>query len=109
MADQRVHDFRTNGSFALPIGPGKKLLGNSSGVLARIAEGWQTARGVVDVTYGRGLWFRTLEAYDEAGDFRATMYLRPLAIWADGQGSVYVSDFGNNRIQKFTSTSAATM
>jgi non-lysosomal glucosylceramidase len=45
-------------------------------------EGWQTARGVVDVTYGRGLWFRTPEAYDAAGDFRATMYLRPLAIWA---------------------------
>jgi hypothetical protein len=41
LADQRVHDFRTNGQFALPVGPGKKLLGSSSGVLARIAEGWQ--------------------------------------------------------------------
>jgi non-lysosomal glucosylceramidase len=47
-----------------------------------VDEGWQIARGVVEVTYGRGLWFRTPEAYDAAGNFRATMYLRPLAIWA---------------------------
>ncbi|HEY7589576.1 MAG TPA: non-lysosomal glucosylceramidase [Candidatus Limnocylindrales bacterium] len=45
-------------------------------------EGWETARGVADVTYRRGLWFRTPEAYDERGDFRASIYLRPLAIWA---------------------------
>jgi non-lysosomal glucosylceramidase len=47
-----------------------------------VDEGWQTARGVANVTYERGLWYRTPEAYDGAGDFRATMYLRPLAIWA---------------------------
>ena len=45
-------------------------------------EGWQTAEGAAAVTYERGLWFRTPEAYDEAGDFRASIYLRPLAIWA---------------------------
>jgi non-lysosomal glucosylceramidase len=33
------------------------------------------------VTYERGLWFRTPEAYDEDGNFRASLYLRPLAIW----------------------------
>jgi non-lysosomal glucosylceramidase len=47
-----------------------------------VAEGWETAAGVARVTYERGLWFRTPEAYDERGDFRASMYLRPLAIWA---------------------------
>jgi non-lysosomal glucosylceramidase len=47
-----------------------------------IDEGWETARGVASVTYERGLWFRTPEAYDANGDFRASMYLRPLAIWA---------------------------
>jgi non-lysosomal glucosylceramidase len=47
-----------------------------------VAEGWETARGVVETTYGRGLWFRTPEAYDAAGNFRASIYLRPLAIWA---------------------------
>lgn len=47
-----------------------------------LAEGWETARGAAAVTYERGLWFRTPEAYDAAGNFRATIYLRPLAIWA---------------------------
>ncbi|HET7168453.1 MAG TPA: non-lysosomal glucosylceramidase [Candidatus Limnocylindrales bacterium] len=47
-----------------------------------VDEGWDTARGVAAVTYERGLWFRTPEAYDAAGDFRASIYLRPLAIWA---------------------------
>jgi len=46
------------------------------------AEGWETARGAAAVTYERGLWFRTPEAYDRHGDFRASIYLRPLAIWA---------------------------
>jgi non-lysosomal glucosylceramidase len=45
-------------------------------------EGWSTASGAAAVTYERGLWFRTPEAYDEAGNFRASLYLRPLAIWA---------------------------
>jgi len=47
-----------------------------------IDEGWETARGAVATTYERGLWFRTPEAYDAEGNFRATIYLRPLAIWA---------------------------
>jgi non-lysosomal glucosylceramidase len=45
-------------------------------------EGWATAEGAAAVTYERGLWFRTPEAYDEDGNFRASLYLRPLAIWA---------------------------
>ena len=36
----------------------------------------------VETTYERGLWFRTPEAYDGDGNFRASIYLRPLAIWA---------------------------
>ena len=45
-------------------------------------EGWATATGAAAVTYGRGLWFRTPEAYDADGNYRASLYLRPLAIWA---------------------------
>ena len=45
-------------------------------------EGWATARGAAAVTYERGLWFRTPEAFDEDGNYRASLYLRPLAIWA---------------------------
>ena len=47
-----------------------------------VEEGWSTASGAADVTYERGLWFRTPEAYDANGDFRASLYVRPLAIWA---------------------------
>jgi hypothetical protein len=38
-----THDFRSYGTFELPMGPGKLLLGSSSGVLARLIEGWQTS------------------------------------------------------------------
>jgi len=45
-------------------------------------EAWEAASGVERVVERRGYRFRTPEAYDVAGNFRATMYLRPLAIWA---------------------------
>jgi non-lysosomal glucosylceramidase len=47
-----------------------------------VDEGWATASGASATTYERGLWFRTPEAYDANGDYRASIYLRPLAIWA---------------------------
>jgi non-lysosomal glucosylceramidase len=47
-----------------------------------VQEGWETARGVVETTYEGGLAFRTPEAYDADGNFRASVYLRPLAVWA---------------------------
>lgn len=46
-------------------------------------EALQTARGVYNVVYrDKGYWFRTPEAWDQQGDFRASMYLRPGAVWA---------------------------
>src|SRR5207249_2219883 len=39
----RTHVVRTYGSFDLPIGPNKLLAGKSTGVLARVIEGWQTS------------------------------------------------------------------
>ncbi|PYS36435.1 MAG: hypothetical protein DMG14_24410 [Acidobacteria bacterium] len=47
----RRHDFRTNGSFELPIGPGKLLARNSSGVFARLIEEWQMT-WIVDLSSG---------------------------------------------------------
>jgi hypothetical protein len=41
LGDSRTHDFRTNGSVLLPVGPNHKFFGNSSGAIARILEGWQ--------------------------------------------------------------------
>jgi hypothetical protein len=50
-AGHRAHNFRTNGTFALPIGPGKLVLGNSSGPLARAIEGW-TMSWILNMTSG---------------------------------------------------------
>jgi hypothetical protein len=38
----RTHDFRSNGTFELPFGPNKFLLGSTHGLLARMIERWQT-------------------------------------------------------------------
>lgn len=46
-------------------------------------EALKTAKGVYDVVYEKkGYWFRTPEAWDNNGNFRASMYHRPGAIWA---------------------------
>jgi non-lysosomal glucosylceramidase len=46
-------------------------------------EAFRTVRGVYEVVYERkGYWFRTPEAWDETGMFRASMYMRPAGIWA---------------------------
>ena len=46
-------------------------------------QGYRTAWGVYHVTYEtKGYWFRTPEAYEEDGNYRASMYMRPAAIWA---------------------------
>jgi len=47
------------------------------------AEGFATAKGINNVVWrDRGYFFRTPEAYDANGMFRASMYMRPAAIWA---------------------------
>lgn len=46
-------------------------------------EGFATAKGVYNVVYqDKGYWFRTPEAYDTKGFYRAGMYMRPAAIWS---------------------------
>ncbi|MDX2162501.1 MAG: non-lysosomal glucosylceramidase [bacterium] len=46
-------------------------------------QAWATAYGVYKQTYETGgMWFRTPEAFDVEGNYRASEYLRPLAIWA---------------------------
>jgi non-lysosomal glucosylceramidase len=46
-------------------------------------QAWGTAYGVYRVTYETsGLWFRTPEAFQLDGNYRASLYMRPLAIWA---------------------------
>jgi non-lysosomal glucosylceramidase len=46
-------------------------------------EGYKTAWGIYHAVWERyGYWFRTPESYDRDGTFRASMYMRPGAIWA---------------------------
>lgn len=46
-------------------------------------EAYHTAWGLYHVIYeSKGYWFRTPEAWDVEGNFRASMYMRPAAIWA---------------------------
>ncbi len=61
-------------------------------------EGWRTAHGAFSVTYGRGLWFRTPEAYLEDGRYRAAMYLRPLAIWAIEHALAQMTSVADSRM-----------
>jgi non-lysosomal glucosylceramidase len=35
-----------------------------------------------DIIYRRGFFFRTPEGWDTEGQFTATMYMRPNAVWA---------------------------
>lgn len=52
LPDTRIHDFRTNGSLTLPIGPNKLFFTNSSGVLARVLEDWK-AGWILNVNSGQ--------------------------------------------------------
>jgi len=46
-------------------------------------EGYDAAWGIYHVSYEtKGYWFRTPEAWDITGNYRASMYMRPAAIWA---------------------------
>ena len=59
-------------------------------------EAFRTAWGIYHVAYeSKGYWFRTPEAWDITGNYRASMYMRPCAIWAlemiptPGKGSTH--------------------
>ena len=46
-------------------------------------EAFSTAKGIYDVVYEKkGYWFRTPEAWGTSGMYRASMYMRPAAIWS---------------------------
>jgi non-lysosomal glucosylceramidase len=46
-------------------------------------EAYRTAWGLYHTSYEtKGYWFRTPEAWDISANYRASMYMRPAAIWA---------------------------
>jgi len=70
----RRHAFTSYGTFDLPLGPNKLVLGNSSGVLARFVAGWQmswvaniTSGSPLNVTAACSLYANCIP--DQAGDF----------------------------------------
>jgi len=67
---QEVWTGTTFGLAALMLGEGMK------------DEAFRTAWGIYHTTYEtKGYWFRTPEAWDISGNYRASMYMRPAAIW----------------------------
>jgi non-lysosomal glucosylceramidase len=68
---QEVWVGTTFGLAALFLGEGMK------------EEAYKTAWGIYHTSYEtKGYWFRTPEAWDITGNYRASMYMRPAAIWA---------------------------
>ena len=61
-------------------------------------QAFKTAEGVYNVVWkNRGYFFRTPEAYDSRGLYRASMYMRPGAIWSmeiPGNQSLTVAHLG---------------
>jgi hypothetical protein len=41
LAYHRTHDIRSNGTLELPLGPNRRFLNSSSGILTRLVERWQ--------------------------------------------------------------------
>jgi len=61
-------------------------------------EGYHTAWGVYHTVYEtQGYWFRTPEAYEMNGKFRASMYMRPAAIWAMEMNGTSSSSSGGSK------------
>ena len=61
LGDTRVHDFRTNGTFALPFGPNRKFFNTSSGAMARILENWSMS-WIVNLNTGAPINIGTFSA-----------------------------------------------
>jgi hypothetical protein len=68
-ANSRQHQIRSYGTYNLPIGPNQALLGNTTGVLARVVEGFQLSWifNIVSgtpqqVTSNRSGWYNNTDA-----------------------------------------------
>jgi len=106
----RRHTFQTYGTFALPVGPGQLLGGGTSGVVARLIEGWQTSWifnvgsgvpisvGNRDMLYGNG-------APDLVGDW--TAFDGSNFVWEDGarQGDFFGGQVSRTRDPQCLDTS----
>jgi hypothetical protein len=99
LANHRAHTLVTYGSFALPIGPGKSVFGNTSGFWARLAENWQAswivnlASGAPSTVSANSMLYG-LGVPDVVGPFNGKDYVKS---WANGarSGNVFSDGDGN--------------
>lgn len=56
--NHRTHDVRSNGTWELPFGPGRPLLGNAPGWVSRLVERWQFG-GILSLSSGAPLTITT--------------------------------------------------
>jgi len=95
-----THDFRSNGTFELPMGPGRLLFRNSSGIAARLLEGWTTSF-IVNLSTGQPTTVAAANMLYAGG----VPDIGPGGFPSKGFGKVeWGSDFGNFFGSRFGST-----
>jgi hypothetical protein len=67
----RQYEFKQNGILELPIGPGKRFLGNSNGLLARLTESWRLS-AIFNMQSGRPQSISAQQMLLNPGIFGAT-------------------------------------
>jgi hypothetical protein len=55
----RTHSFKTNGTFELPFGPGRRFLNSGGGMLSRLTERWQFG-AILNTVSGGPMSFQTI-------------------------------------------------
>jgi len=100
-----THDFRANGTLALPFGPGHLLFRNTSGWLGKTVEGWQMSFIInantgqpanIDATYLNGSTVSPTGLYaNSVPDIVGPFPVKPLSNlqWKGDSGSYFGSRF----------------
>ncbi len=97
MSFHRTHVARTSGTWEFPMGPGKRLAGNTSGWVARLVENWQVSY-IFNVFSGQPINLTSgVASYNTFGDNTASA-AAPLAkntgnVLRTGNGVVYFDGF----------------
>jgi hypothetical protein len=99
LGTHRTHVLSQFGTFALPVGPQKRLFGKSSGVVARLVENWQ-ASWILNLSSGAPLTINAqsmlygLGVPDVVGPFDRNDYK---AAWKEGALNGNMFTDGNNQ------------